>query len=78
MPEEDITKNPDDDDETSDGDMDENRTVETYVGSPTITLCQTKKISRDILKFRLKNLATAYGESAKVYNLVSHLERMTV
>ena len=58
--------------------MDENRAVETYVGPPTITLCQTKKISRDILKFRLKNLATADGESAKVYNLVSHLERMTV
>ena len=43
MPGEDIMKNPDDDDESSDGD--ENRAVETYVGSSTFTLCQTKKIS---------------------------------
>ena len=34
MPGEDITKNPDDDDESSGGDMDENRAVETYVGPP--------------------------------------------
>ncbi len=52
LPGEDITENPDDDDESSGGDMDENWAVETYVGPPTITLSKAKHISRDILNFR--------------------------
>ncbi len=58
--------------------MDEDRAAEASAGPPTITLSQARKMSREILNFVLENSATSHGGSAKAYDLVTLLERMTV
>ena len=77
LPGEDITENPEDD-ESSDDEMDEDLAAEASAGPPTITLSQARKMSREILNFVLENSATSHGGSAKAYDLVTLLERMTV
>jgi hypothetical protein len=52
--------------------------VEAPARRPTITMSQARQYSRDILHFVLENSATSPGGSAKAYDLVTYLERMTV